>query len=227
MDMSGPVLHERETLEQEPIPTTTTAASPATAYTPLTPSQRRAEFIYDMTFMPLPVVVERLERDGPDCWRNQLESAERLAGERWYEYLIHPKRVGRFWRSLRYSLECLQDGEFRERFASSPHTWLECRGTPYTEGTPFFPVIELLQQSFGFRRDDTAAIKIEKLERGITPVKPAIDDAVPLLAGFLGLPLPDGHRPLELSPELRARATEVSIAAWRKAEARQPEEAVP
>jgi hypothetical protein len=118
MDMNGPVLHARETLDREPIPTAN-AASPIADPAPLTPSQRRAEFIYDMTFMPLPVVVERLEREGPDCWRNQLESAERLAGERWYEYLIHPKRVGRFWRSLRYSLECLQDGEFRERLASS------------------------------------------------------------------------------------------------------------
>jgi len=119
MDMSGPVLHARETLEQESIPPATSAASPVAEPTSLTPSQRRAEFIYDMTFMPLPVVVERLEREGPDCWRNQLESAERLAGERWYEYLIHPKRVGRFWRSLRYSLQCLQDGEFRERLGSS------------------------------------------------------------------------------------------------------------
>jgi hypothetical protein len=118
VDMNGPVLHARETLERERVPATNAAAPAATA-TPLTPSQRRAEFIYDMTFMPLPIVVERLEREGPDCWRNQLESAERLAGERWYEYLVHPKRVGRFWRSLRYSLECLQDGEFRERLASS------------------------------------------------------------------------------------------------------------
>ena len=85
----------------------------------LAPGARRAEFIYDMTFMPLPVVVERLETNGPDYWRNQLESAEWLSGERWYHVLAHPRRVGRYWRSLRYSLQCLQDGEFRERLTCS------------------------------------------------------------------------------------------------------------
>ena len=79
----------------------------------------RAEFIYDMTFMPLPVVVERIETNGPDYWRNQLESTEWLSGGRWYQVLAHPRRVGRYWRSLRYSLQCLQDGEFRERLTCS------------------------------------------------------------------------------------------------------------
>ena len=85
----------------------------------LAPGASRAKFIYDMTFMPLPVVVERLETNGPDYWRNQLESAEWLSGERWYHVLAHPRRVGRYWRSLRYSLQCLQDGEFRERLTCS------------------------------------------------------------------------------------------------------------
>src|SRR5262249_10529777 len=40
--------------------------------------------------------------------------------------------------------------QFREQLRSVPHTWLECRGTPYTEGSPFHPVIELFHQRLGF-----------------------------------------------------------------------------
>src|SRR5262249_58748951 len=34
--------------------------------------------------------------------------------------------------------------QFHEQLAAVPHTWLECGATPYTEGTPFHPVIALL-----------------------------------------------------------------------------------
>ena len=40
--------------------------------------------------------------------------------------------------------------ELRARLAAEPHTWLECRATPYTEATPLFPVIELLEQGLAF-----------------------------------------------------------------------------
>src|SRR5262249_48175825 len=82
--------------------------------------------------------------------------------------------------------------QLREQLNSVPHTWLECRGTPYTEGPPFHPVVDLLQQSLAFTPDDTAAQKIEKLDRGLTPMKFALGDAAPLIAGFLGLPAPEG-----------------------------------
>jgi hypothetical protein len=114
VDMGAPVPSARERLgdamEQRHDPAT---------LAPLSKSAQRAEFIYDMTFMPLPVVVERLETNGKHYWREKLQSAEKLADERWYHALIHWKRFLRYWGSLRYSLECLQDGEFRERFASS------------------------------------------------------------------------------------------------------------
>jgi hypothetical protein len=31
---------------------------------------------------------------------------------------------------------------FRERIADRPHTWLECRGSPYTQDSAFYPVLE-------------------------------------------------------------------------------------
>ena len=56
--------------------------------------------------------------------------------------------------------------QLRERLATIPHTWLECGATPYTEGTPFHPVIALVAQGLAFTPADTVAEKIEKIERG-------------------------------------------------------------
>ena len=44
---------------------------------------------------------------------------------------------------------------FRERLADTPHTWLECRCSPYTAGSAFHPLIELVEQGLGFKRADS------------------------------------------------------------------------
>ena len=79
---------------------------------------RRAEFIHDMTLMPLPIVVEKLETDEKH-WQKKLESAEQLAGLPWYQILLYPNRVGRRWQTLGYGLEALNDAEFSHRLAES------------------------------------------------------------------------------------------------------------
>jgi len=104
--------------------------------------------------------------------------------------------------------------QLRERLAAVPHTWLESRATPYTERTPFFPVIELLEQGLAFTAGDTAAEKIAKLERGLAAVGFALPEGVPLLAELLGLPPPEGYAPLSLSPEARRRNTMQLLVAW-------------
>ncbi len=78
----------------------------------------RADFISDMTLMPLPAVVEGLDVD-QDYWKVKLESAERLAGRPWYVKIRHPIRLIRRWRTLRYGLETLTDDELKQRLASS------------------------------------------------------------------------------------------------------------
>ena len=79
----------------------------------------RAEFIYDMTFMPVPDVVEKLKSKGTGYWRQKLASAERLVGAPWYTTFFHPKRMARRWKTLRYGLEALPDAEFKERLTKS------------------------------------------------------------------------------------------------------------
>ena len=99
--------------------------------------------------------------------------------------------------------------QLHEHLAAVPHTWLECGATPYTEGTPFHPVIALVAQGLAFAPEDTAAEKLGKLEVGLRTLASA--ETVALLADFLGLPPPTR---LQLSPELQRRKTIDLLAQW-------------
>src|SRR6516165_5922369 len=99
--------------------------------------------------------------------------------------------------------------QFHEHLAAVPHTWLECGATPYTEGTPFHPVIALVAQGLALAPEDTAAEQLRKLESGLGPL--ASPEAVALLAAFLGLPPP---APLQMSPELQRRKTIDLLVQW-------------
>src|SRR5436189_4188011 len=92
--------------------------------------------------------------------------------------------------------------QLHEHLAAVPHTWHECGATPYTEGTPFHPIIALVAQGLAFAPEDTATEKLGKVERGLGALASA--ESIALLADFLGLPPPTK---LQLSPELQRRKT--------------------
>jgi class 3 adenylate cyclase/tetratricopeptide (TPR) repeat protein len=104
--------------------------------------------------------------------------------------------------------------ELRQRLATEPHTWLECRATPYTTGTPFFPITELVQQGLLLAPDDTDAAKAERIERALKSTRVGALDAVPLLAAFLGFAAPVGYPPLAMSADLQRRKTMDLLAGW-------------
>jgi tetratricopeptide (TPR) repeat protein len=104
--------------------------------------------------------------------------------------------------------------QLREKLAGIPHGWLESRATPYTTGTPFFPVIELVRQGLAIKPEDKDEEKVRKIERAVTLVRLGAEDAVPLIADFLGLPAPAGHPPLAMSPDLKRRKTIELLTAW-------------
>jgi class 3 adenylate cyclase len=99
--------------------------------------------------------------------------------------------------------------QLHEHLADVPHTWLECGATPYTEGTPFHPIIALASQGLTFAPEDTAAEQLGKVESGLGAL--ASPEAAALLATFLGLPPPT---PLQMSPELQRRKTIDLLAQW-------------
>ena len=99
--------------------------------------------------------------------------------------------------------------QLRERLAAVPHTWLECSATPYTQGTPFHPLIDLARQALAFGPGDGADAKLQRLERGLG--KLASPEAVALVAEFLGLPAPTA---LAMSPDEQRRKTIDLMARW-------------
>jgi hypothetical protein len=113
----SPVPHVREKLGDAATPSA--AGSASSQAQKASEVSRRAEFIYDMTFMPVPDVVEKLESMGASYWQDKLVSAERLCGWPWYKTVLHPQRAGRRWMTLRYSLAALKADEFRERLGAS------------------------------------------------------------------------------------------------------------
>ena len=104
--------------------------------------------------------------------------------------------------------------QLRERLADQPHTWLECRCTPYTQDTAFHPIIALVKQGLAFQPADTVADKVGKLERALALTALPLAEAVHLVAAFLTLPSPAHYPPLESSPDMQRRKTIDTLAAW-------------
>ena len=104
--------------------------------------------------------------------------------------------------------------QLREQLGDQPHTWLECRCSPYIAGTPFRPVIALVEQALAFQAVDTAADKLGKLTIGLERGGFAGDETVALLAEWLELPEGAGYVPLAINPDVKRRKTLETLAAW-------------
>ena len=104
--------------------------------------------------------------------------------------------------------------QLREQLAGVPHTWLECDATPYTESTPFHPVIELVRQGLALAPEDTLRDKLSKIEAALTRANLVSPEAMTLMADFLNLERFEVTPPLAMSPELQRRKTMELLAAW-------------
>jgi TOMM system kinase/cyclase fusion protein len=105
--------------------------------------------------------------------------------------------------------------ELRERLRESPHSWLECRCSPYTQNSALYPVIEMLDGgALGYQQEDAPEAKLERLERGLAHVGLEPTWAVPLFASLLSLRLPERYAPLEVSPQLQRQKTLEALLAW-------------
>ena len=92
----------------------------------------------------------------------------------------------------------------RERIATEPHTRLECRCSPYFQNTTLYPLLDLLERTLGFDRQDTPEIKLQKLEAALSQYRLDMETTVPLLAFPLSIPLPeDRYPPLNMTPQRR------------------------
>jgi len=103
---------------------------------------------------------------------------------------------------------------FREEIAATPHTWLECATAPFFQNTPFYAVADMLQQSFHWDASHTLEHRLAALEAslGLAGLDP--DEAVPLIAPLLELPIGNRYPPLSMAPDQQRKRLLATVVAW-------------
>ena len=110
-----------------------------------------------------------------------------------------------------------------ERVAGEPHTRLRYFCSPHHQDSALYPSITQLERAAGFRREDTDAQRLEKLEAVLAQGTNDLSEAVPLLADLLSIPTGDRYPPLNLTPQKRKERTlQVQLAQIEGLAARQP-----
>ncbi|MEE8291083.1 MAG: adenylate/guanylate cyclase domain-containing protein, partial [Candidatus Tectomicrobia bacterium] len=103
----------------------------------------------------------------------------------------------------------------RERMSEQDYTWVAVRCSPYHTGSTLYPIIEHMKRVMGWKPEDGAEEKLEKLEAALTRQSLPPEEAVPLFAELMSLPLPEGrYAPLELSAKQKREQTLDALAGW-------------
>jgi hypothetical protein len=92
-----------------------------------------------------------------------------------------------------------------EHLAGEAHTRIEYHGSPYYQQSAFYPIIDYVQRLLRFSPDDPPEEKLCTLEEALKPYDFSLEEAVPLLAALLSLPLPAHYPPLTLTPQQQKR----------------------
>ena len=103
---------------------------------------------------------------------------------------------------------------FREELAATPFTWLECATAPFFQNTPFYAVADMLQQSFHWQASHTNEQRLAALEASLGLAGLDADEAVPLIAPLLELPVGDKYPPLSMAPEQQRRRLLATLVEW-------------
>jgi class 3 adenylate cyclase/predicted ATPase len=104
--------------------------------------------------------------------------------------------------------------EFNEKIASGTAIRVRWHGSPYLQNSPLWPVVQFFQSAAGFKPDDDAPVKREKLDALLAggPALPARSAAA--IAAALSLPPAVADPPLDPDPQQRKRATLAAQADW-------------
>lgn len=103
--------------------------------------------------------------------------------------------------------------ELRQGLSGSGHTWLEARGSSYTQHTAFAPVIELMEQALEIDAEMAEAERLRRLEDGLRAVDVEDSDALSVFALLLDIDA-EGVPQVVMSPGLTRRRTTELLAKW-------------
>jgi class 3 adenylate cyclase/predicted ATPase len=94
-----------------------------------------------------------------------------------------------------------------ERLAGEPHTRLRTFCSPHHRESALYPTITQLERAAGFRREDTAEQRLDKLEAVFVRATNDLGEAVPLLAALLSIPTGGRYPPLDVTPQKQKERT--------------------
>ncbi|MCP3395026.1 AAA family ATPase [Bradyrhizobium sp. CCGB12] len=110
-----------------------------------------------------------------------------------------------------------------EQVSEEPHTRLRFFCSPHHQHSALYPSIAQLEQAAGFRREDTAETRLDKLVAVLALANQELREAVPLFADLLSTPIGDRYPPLNLTPYSRKEKTlQVQVAQVEGLAAQQP-----
>ncbi len=103
----------------------------------------------------------------------------------------------------------------REQVVGEDYMWVATRCSPYHANSTLYPVIEHLKRAIGWKPEDGTEEKLEKLEAALKEQSLPPEEAVPLYAELMALPLPAArYAPLALSAKQKREQTLDAIAGW-------------
>lgn len=115
----------------------------------------------------------------------------------------------------------------RERIGQAGSTRVTLRCSPYYQHSALYPLIDYVQRRLQWQRHDTPQEKADKLERTLRASRLPLEEAMPLFAALLAVPLPEPYAPVRLRPQQQKHKTHAALVAWLMTEAeRQPVQAV-
>ncbi|MGY8704923.1 AAA family ATPase [Bradyrhizobium sp. 18BD] len=94
-----------------------------------------------------------------------------------------------------------------EQLSDDPHIRLRRFCSPHHQDSALFPTISQLERAAGFRRDDTDRQRLDKLEALLAEASADLNEAVPLIADLLSVPIGKGYPPVNLTPQKRKEKT--------------------
>jgi class 3 adenylate cyclase/predicted ATPase len=94
-----------------------------------------------------------------------------------------------------------------EQVAGWAHARIRYQCSPYHNQSALYPIIRQLEHSAGFRDDDEASGKLDKLESVLGRATPRVAEVAPLFASLLSLPFGGRYPGLSLSPAQQRQRT--------------------
>ena len=103
----------------------------------------------------------------------------------------------------------------RAQLPPGSYTWVALRCSPYHTNSSLYPVTEHIRRVLGWRSEDDANTKLQKMETALKAQSLPLDIAVPLYANLMSFALPGSHyRPLELSAREIREQTFDALSGW-------------